>query len=119
MTLPSLAQLTRFRKRCEKAHDALESASYFLLEAIRVYDGDKIPTKFDAAMAWESAHSTEAAIDALKSLLAVAEDYADKAIVEGTTRLTTSPPPEPIGVVRAPRQNPGETADEHARRVIK
>ena len=28
---------------------------------------------------------------------------------------------EPIGVVRAPRQNPGdgETAEEHARRVIK
>ena len=86
MTLPSLAQLTRFRKRCEKAHDALESASYFLLEALRVYDGDKIPTKFPHAMAWEDAHATEAAIDALKSLLAVAETYAASAIAEAKAR---------------------------------
>lgn len=45
----------------------------------------------------------------------------DGTLIPGPTHLTTSPPPEPIGVVRAPRQNPGdgETADEHARRVIK
>jgi hypothetical protein len=82
VTLPSLAQLVRFRKRCEKAHEAFESASWYLLEALRVYDGDKIPTKYPHAMAWEDAHATEAAIDALKSLLAGAETYADKAIAE-------------------------------------
>jgi len=39
----------------------------------------------------------------------------------GTVTLCHCRDSEPIGVVRAPRQNPGdgETADEHARRVIK
>jgi len=82
MTLPSLAQLARFRKRCEKAHEAFEAASWYLLQALRVYDGDKIPTQFPAAMAWEDAHAVEAAIDALKSLLAAAETYADEAITD-------------------------------------
>jgi hypothetical protein len=80
MTQPSLAQLVRFRKRCEKAFEALETASWNLLEALRVYDGDKIPTKFPAAMAWEDAHSVEAAIDCLKALLATGETEADNAI---------------------------------------
>jgi hypothetical protein len=82
MILPSIAQLVCFRKRCEKAQEAFESASFSLLEALRAYDGDKIPTKFPAAMAWENAHSTEAAIDALKALLAGAESDADEAIKE-------------------------------------
>lgn len=77
---PSLAQLVRFRKRIQKAHEELDSASYHLLEGLRVFDGDKIPTKFDSAMAWEDAHSTEAAIGALTALLSAAEDYADQAI---------------------------------------
>jgi len=81
-TLPSRSQLARFRKRMEKAHDALDTASYCLLEALRVFDGDKIPTKFPHAMAWEDAHATEAAIGALTQLLATAETYADKAIKE-------------------------------------
>lgn len=79
---PSLAQLVRLRRRLEKAHDALDNASYYLLEAGRVYDGDKIPTKFPHAMAWEEARSVEAAIDCLTSLLASAEGYADAAIKE-------------------------------------
>jgi hypothetical protein len=79
-SLPSLPQLVRFRKRASKAHDALEDASYYLLEALRAYDGDKIPTKHNEAMAWEDAHAVEAAIDALKSLLAVAGTYADNAL---------------------------------------
>lgn len=79
---PSLAQLVRLRKRLEKAHDALDEASYFLLEALRIYDGDKIPTAFPHAMAWEHATSVEAAINCLTSLLASAEGYADEAIKE-------------------------------------
>lgn len=78
--LPALAQLVRFRKRLSKAHDALDDASYFLLEALRVYEGDKIATKFPAAMAWEYAHSVEAAIDSLTTLLSIAETEADEAL---------------------------------------
>lgn len=84
MTLPSRAQLVRFRKRLEKAHEELESASSHILDALRVFDGDKIPTKFPHAMAWEDAHAVEAAIDCLKSLLAAAETYASKALTEPT-----------------------------------
>ena len=80
MTLPSVGQLARFRKRAEKAHEALEAASFHLLEALRAYDGDKIPVKFDAAMAWENANAVEKAIDALTSLLSVAEAEADEAL---------------------------------------
>lgn len=78
----STAQLVRFRKRAEKAHDALDSASYYLLEALRAFDGDTIPTKHPDAMAWEDAKAVEAAIDALTALLSAAETYADQALVE-------------------------------------
>lgn len=69
--LPSTAQLVRFGKRVERAMDHLENASYEMLEALRTFDGDKIPLRFHIASAWESAHSTEAAIPALKHLLSV------------------------------------------------
>ena len=75
-------QLVRFRRRVEKAHEALDNASWLLLEAQRSFDGDKIPVKHDEAMAWEAARSAEAAIDALTTLLASAEGYADDALKE-------------------------------------
>lgn len=70
LTVP---QLVRFRRRLEKSMDALENASWYALEALRVFDGDRLQIgKFPAAMAWETAHSAEAAIPALKALLAAA-----------------------------------------------
>jgi hypothetical protein len=69
---PSIPQLVRFEKRISKAMDGLESASNWALDALRVFDGDKLPIRLDAAMAWETAHVAEAAIPALKALLASA-----------------------------------------------
>lgn len=79
-TLPTRAQLVRFRKRVEKAHDALESASFHLLAALRVYDGDKIPVNFDCAMAWEDVTAAEAAIGVLTRTLAGAETDTEEAL---------------------------------------
>jgi hypothetical protein len=70
--LPSIAALVRFERRLNKAMDGLESASNWALDALRVFDGDKLPLKSKASSAWETAHAAEAAIPALKMLLAEA-----------------------------------------------
>ena len=82
--LPNRPQMKRFDLRLEKAHDALDNASYYLLEALRVYDGDKIPTTFPQAMAWEYANSVERAIDALTTLLSQAETEIADALKKET-----------------------------------
>ena len=67
---PTIPQLVRFKKRIGRALDHLENASFEALSALRAFDGDKLPLRFSAASAWETAHSAEAAIPALKSLMA-------------------------------------------------
>lgn len=80
MKLPSIPQLVRFRKRLEKAMDGLESASNWALDALRAFDGDKVPIEHPCAMAWEAAHSAEMAIPVLKGAIASALTDIDEQV---------------------------------------
>lgn len=68
--MPSIPALVRFEKRLSRAMDHLEIASNEALDALRVFDGDRLPLKFKAASAWETAHAAEGAIPALRMLIA-------------------------------------------------
>jgi len=82
--------------------DAAANAATALIPLLEETDG----TRFDEAMGllheWEASYTVE----------------TPARLAYRTSKFLH---PEPIGAVRAPRQNPGdgETADEHARRVIK
>jgi hypothetical protein len=89
--LPSVPQLVRFRARLEKAMDGLESASNWALDALRAFDGDKVPVKHPCATAWEAAHSAEMAIPVLKGAIASALTDIDEQVKLLRGSRTTTP----------------------------
>jgi hypothetical protein len=91
VTPPTIPQLVRFRARLSRAMDHLEKASWEALDALRAYDGDKLPVRFDAAMAWETAHSAEQAIPALKALIASALTDVEETLKAARTQPTSAP----------------------------
>ena len=92
--LPTGPQLVRISNRVEKAIDAIENASYVLLDARRVFDAEKVPTSEPIAMADHYIECAESALTAIRALLAVAASDLAKA-GERNRAVGTTPSPAP------------------------
>jgi hypothetical protein len=80
--LPTIAQLVRVKRRVDTAMEQIGSASYALLQAMRVFNGEAIPSAEPFAVAYLDIQRAEAILDAATALLAMAQDDATKQLAK-------------------------------------
>lgn len=82
MDLPTVPQLVRFKRRVDTAMEQIGAASYALLQAMRVFNGEAIPSAEPFSGAYLDVQRAEAILDAAAALLATAQDDASKQLAK-------------------------------------
>jgi hypothetical protein len=80
--LPTIAQLVRVKRRVDTAMEQIESASYALLQAMRVFNGEAIPSAEPFSGAYLEIQRAEAILDAATALLAMAQGDASRQLAK-------------------------------------